>query len=212
MSVGDYDYHSPYTPQSLKSRSSSQVCVWPINNKKKIFLTGVPIPLPFSRLRCSCLGKAARCRTEEDALQLGSGLIVMIRKMCLQLHWDVGQMHMHHNHNQQRVPSRWDVSGASQPPSALCIAGKISARERSSAICPSAGQDGWYYDDFVEAGEDDRGDSDQYADEYNPIFIFRFYQLAECKEEASPVPSVPGLKDQLEQRLAMKKNSQWFIQ
>ena len=65
---------------------------------------------------------------------------------------------------------------------------------------------------MVEAGEDDRGDSDRYADEYNPIFIFRFYQLAECKEEASPVPGVPGLKDQLEQRLAMKKNSQWFIQ
>ena len=127
----------------------------------------------------------------------------------LQLYRDVGQMQMHHNHNQQRVPTRWDTSGASQPPSALCIAGKISARERSSAICPSAGQDGWYYDDFVEAGEDDRGDSDRYADEYNPIFIFRFYQLAECKEEASPVP---GLKDQLEQRLAMKKNSQWFIQ
>ena len=69
-----------------------------------------------------------------------------------------------------------------------------------------------YYDDFVEAGEDDRGDSDRYADEYNPIFIFRFYQLGESKHEASPVPSVPGLKDQLEQRLAMKKNSQWFIQ
>ena len=43
----------------------------------------MPIHLPFSRLRCSCLGKAARCRTEEDALQLGSGLIVMIKGRCV---------------------------------------------------------------------------------------------------------------------------------
>ena len=39
--------------------------------------------------------------------------------------------------------------------------------------------------------------------------IFRFYQLAECRQE---VPLMPGLKDQLEKRVGLKKKSQWFIQ
>jgi len=37
----------------------------------------------------------------------------------------------------------------------------------------------------------------------------RFYQMAECRQEA---PMMPGLKEQLEKRVALKKSSQWFIQ
>jgi len=37
----------------------------------------------------------------------------------------------------------------------------------------------------------------------------RFYQLEECRQE---VPLMPGLKDELEKRVALKKSSQWFIQ
>ena len=41
------------------------------------------------------------------------------------------------------------------------------------------------------------------------IFLGRFNQVAE-KKEASQLP--PGMKEQLEKRVALKKSSQWFIQ
>ena len=48
-------------------------------------LAGLRVPLPQSRVRCSGLGTATRCRTEEDALQLGWGLMMNMKMMWMRI-------------------------------------------------------------------------------------------------------------------------------
>ena len=123
----------------------------------------------------------------------------------------------------------------------LCwLTGSKLGRGGSSNIWPSAGQDHGYggNDDdndelpgnyWCDHDDDDDTDDDCNDDAFefrsSPIYsflwilflsspsysqlLFRFYQLEECRQE---VPLLPGLKDELEKRVALKKSSQWFIQ
>ena len=113
-----------------------------------------------------------------------------------------------------KLPPRQVPGGASPPLSALWVTGKILERGRSNAIWQTAG---WSHH-YIDGGgndEDRLGRCVEVSSAHVVICmsrsspIFRFYQLAECKQE---VPLMPGLKDQLEKGVGLKKRSQWFIQ